>query len=438
MDRSFRIATRQVQYHTCACLCLLLLLCPQLGATVPFSSHKERRADKESTTPSDSAAQLLRQQFINPAEILSVLLIIGGDIVQKACAQLSPGKKGIPITPVAFSFGWVAYAFGALMSAFGDGLMMPAPDITSAVAVVGGQRKTNESWVIGRFIRDMELYEKRPKDGETPRTGGLSVKFYRTKGRSCEPHRDKLWKSYLLFLPLQFGVAAAPMYHRNWSILLITCFGTALALLMASLPQWKREKFHGRMRTGGTYVLTRGNGHSHAFVIRTSEGDTFINLDDLAVSRAEPNARERAYLVILATSWIVLLITVGATKEDTWFLLAVGVIGMAHNVVVAGFKRRPEAHGIPVTTDQTMEKDTVDKRTVYAAIQEAEWICPGVGLSLISSFYPDGLRPDQEAWKKVSKIIFDQEKRPKRRIAAGSAKTKSLFSHRYLLEQQFE
>lgn len=108
---------------------------------------------------------------------------------------------------------------------------------------------------------------------------------------------------------------------------------------------------------------------------------------------------------------------------------------MARNGVVAGFERRPEAHGLPATTDQTVEKDTVDKGTVYAVIQEAEWICPGVGQSLISSFYPDCLRPDQGVWRKVSKTILT--KRTKRRIAAGSAKTKPSFSHCYLLEQQW-
>lgn len=103
MDHSLSFATPQLSYCTCACLYLLLLLYPISVATFPFS-HNERRADESSTTSSESAAKLLRQQLISPAEVLSVLLIIGGDIVQKACAQLSAGENGIPITPVAFSF----------------------------------------------------------------------------------------------------------------------------------------------------------------------------------------------------------------------------------------------------------------------------------------------------------------------------------------------
>src|SRR5271169_122998 len=72
--------------------------------------------------PSDPDSQM-RTQWTNPGDIFTLLLLIGGDIVQKALAQLvgvriSLSKKGdgfgIPLTPVAFSFGWAAYAFASL------------------------------------------------------------------------------------------------------------------------------------------------------------------------------------------------------------------------------------------------------------------------------------------------------------------------------------
>jgi hypothetical protein len=104
-------------------------------------------------TRSDEATTLFREQFRNPSEVFSVLLIIGGDVVVKAIAQLS-GRK---YTLVAFSFGWVAYSFSALMSAFGDGTFMPRPDSPGSVIEVGSRnKKTNDSWVIGRLIRDLE------------------------------------------------------------------------------------------------------------------------------------------------------------------------------------------------------------------------------------------------------------------------------------------
>jgi hypothetical protein len=60
-------------------------------------------------------AEMLATQWLTPSDALSVLLLLGPDIVQRAVAE----QAGRSITPVAFSFGWVAYATGALLSAFG-------------------------------------------------------------------------------------------------------------------------------------------------------------------------------------------------------------------------------------------------------------------------------------------------------------------------------
>jgi hypothetical protein len=97
----------------------------------------------------------------NPSEVFSVMLIIGGDIIQKAVANMS-GRR---ITLVAFSFGWVAYAFNSLMSAFGDGSLMPDPEFSSEVLnISSGIKKHNDSWVLARLIRDLERQvEKRFK-----------------------------------------------------------------------------------------------------------------------------------------------------------------------------------------------------------------------------------------------------------------------------------
>jgi hypothetical protein len=57
----------------------------------------------------------LQSQWQNPNDILSLLLILGPDVVWRSLAQLS----GERVTPVVFSFGWVAYAVNTLVSAFG-------------------------------------------------------------------------------------------------------------------------------------------------------------------------------------------------------------------------------------------------------------------------------------------------------------------------------
>lgn len=116
---------------------------------IPLKRLIERRSDGTDPTPA-----IFLEQMENPSEVFSVLLIIGGDIVQKAIAQLA-GEK---VTLVSFSFGWVAYAFNALMSAFGDGQLMPEPDYPAVVITASsGIKKTNNSWVLGRLIRDLEF-----------------------------------------------------------------------------------------------------------------------------------------------------------------------------------------------------------------------------------------------------------------------------------------
>lgn len=53
-----------------------------------------------------NTSEWLRVQWRNPRDIFTILLIIGGDIVRVAVAQVCAGP--VPyLTPVTFSFGWV-------------------------------------------------------------------------------------------------------------------------------------------------------------------------------------------------------------------------------------------------------------------------------------------------------------------------------------------
>lgn len=57
--------------------------------------------------PSMDTKQWLRAKWTNPTDIFTILLIIGGEVVQVAMAQLCAGP--VPyLTPVSFSFGWVS------------------------------------------------------------------------------------------------------------------------------------------------------------------------------------------------------------------------------------------------------------------------------------------------------------------------------------------
>jgi hypothetical protein len=114
-------------------------------------SQEFAKRDQPSVDPTPS---MFRQQVKNPSETFSLLLIIGGEVVQKAIAQ----GAGLRINLVCFSFGWVAYAFSAMLSAFGDGRMMPDPDYPAMIINPKSyMRKSNYSWVISRLIRDLEI-----------------------------------------------------------------------------------------------------------------------------------------------------------------------------------------------------------------------------------------------------------------------------------------
>jgi hypothetical protein len=47
----------------------------------------------------------VRDQWVHPGDVFTVLLILGGDVVGRALAQLA----GDGLTPVAFSFGMVKF-----------------------------------------------------------------------------------------------------------------------------------------------------------------------------------------------------------------------------------------------------------------------------------------------------------------------------------------
>src|SRR3954452_2543160 len=70
------------------------------------------------SNPPASASSELSTQWAQPSEIFSILLIVGGDVIQLALAALAGDT--LHITPVAFSFGWVAYAISSALSAVSE------------------------------------------------------------------------------------------------------------------------------------------------------------------------------------------------------------------------------------------------------------------------------------------------------------------------------
>ena len=351
-----------------------------------------------------------KSQWRNPGDILSLLLLVGGDVIQRAIAQLA-GDETLP-TPVVFSFGWVAYSFTSLLAAVGDKRLMPAgPDVPSLVIGTGyGHVRTNQSWILGRILRDYESHWWMPssarRDVEAmlaqarrPKAG-LCVSVFEAdpNGKAGRASRDWLWWMGYLVATSQLAIAALPwIIWHEWETFVVTAAGTVLAFTSASLPQWRLERWACRLCSHNTVCLTRGNGAQHALVIMPRGRG--LNLEDLAGANMAGNldGATRPAIVVITILWVGLLITVSGIHDHTWFLVAVGALGMLYTVLVAGASRTPEALGVPLKYVRVFARDkTMD------ALKAAEVEYPGVGLSLLGTFFPGGVNAtDGPFWERA-------------------------------------
>jgi len=330
----------------------------------------------------------LKSQWQNPNNALSILTIIGGDVVQRAIAQLA-GSGPFFFTPVAFSFGWVAYSFSVLLSAIGEGRLMPPSDCPSIVVnAKSGYSRTNNSWPLGRLLRDhWSPHYHNPR--------GLTVSIYSVSKSKPAGVPDKDWVYYngVCTIIVQTIISVLPaVLNQNWLVFMITTCGIFLVLVSGALPQWRAEKWAARRVDKREVIcLTRGNGSSSVIVI-VSDG-TGIRLEDLATARVERTHFTIIMTFILATLWIVHLFIVQAVVADAWYLLAIGGLGMIQNLIAAGAPRSAGALGFHLEGLHDVHSDKV-----FSALVEAEALERGVALSLIPVFFPGGLRAEETAW----------------------------------------
>ncbi|KAJ8592775.1 hypothetical protein M405DRAFT_887689 [Rhizopogon salebrosus TDB-379] len=322
----------------------------------------------------------LNSQWHNPRDILSILTIIGGDVVQRAIAQLA-GSGPFCFAPVAFSFGWVAYSFSILLSAIGEGRLMPPSDCPSIVVnAKTGYVRTNNSWPLGRLLRDHHSpHYQNPK--------GLTVSMYFVSKSKPAGIPDKDWVYYsgVATIIAQSIISVLPViFSRNWLVFIITMCGILLALVGSALPQWRTEKWAARRVDKREVIcLTRGNGSNSVIVI--ARGSCYC------ASGANPFTTVATF--ILAILWIIHLLTVQALDTDAWFLLAIGGLGMIQNLIAAGAPRSAAALGFHLGGLREVHEDKA-----FNALVKAETLERGVALSLIPVFFPGGLRAEEVAW----------------------------------------
>ncbi|KAF7371081.1 hypothetical protein MSAN_00742600 [Mycena sanguinolenta] len=357
------------------------------------------------TRESGTVTSAIRSTWRSPSDTATILLIIGGDVIARALAQLA----GPQLVPVAFSFGWVAYAFATLANISGDGRLLPPPDYdVKLFNPASGISRDNRSWVLGRLVRDME----------GPLEPGIGISLSIHLVTSGGPPTFDFWY-YLGFAVMlgQLGLATIPwILYGDWSILMLTASGIILCLLTGSLPQWKLEKFQARLLSsrgkGKVVALTVGNGSRHVFVI--VDPGRGMDLEDLAsgqspLLRQQPKrwismrARTQIACGILAFLWMVFLITWTSVDTNPWFVVAIGGSGMLHNVLVAGVKRKPSASGIHIKL-----VDSISRTKTMHGLMDAEMDYPGLGEVLLDEFFPTAhLRENEELWWKGDRAPYD-------------------------------
>ncbi|KAM0430107.1 hypothetical protein ACHAPT_006113 [Fusarium lateritium] len=366
------------------------------------------------------ATEQLTGQWVLPGDVFSVLLILGGDVVGRALAQLA----GSGLTPVAFSFGWVSYSISALVSTFGENKLMPQSPDTHCKVINGksGYCRDNTSWILGRMMRDFEHWRdpaterktnelldlkweqlrSRDPHAKRPPRAGLVVSVYEpmTTWTAGVPLHDHVYWSGMATLVVQLGIAAVPFaLFGDWGILMVTTAGALLSLATGFLPQWSKEKWACRREAKDNYIITRGNGAQHAIVVLGNKHG--LNLEDLAAGQdnveVSANGLTRMALLALSTLWMLLLIAAAGMEANTWFLLAVGAVGMGQNVFVAGWSRRPENLGIPLRFVKV-----IGHAKVMETLLEVEERCPHLGRAMRDEFFPAALTPEEEKrWQRL-------------------------------------
>ncbi|KAG9254186.1 uncharacterized protein F5Z01DRAFT_622642 [Emericellopsis atlantica] len=366
-------------------------------------------------------------QWTAPGDIFSVLLIVGADVIQLACAAMTGGPGLLP-TPVAFSFGWVAYAISAMLSALGERRLLKCPPEVEVkvINLASGYARTNHSWLLGRFVKTYPFWmptsvraKIKPSPSLPPTTQGtgdlradrvaLCVAVYQWKSspRPSQPSRDWLWWSGYATSAVQLAVSMIPLVlYRDWTIIMATAAGTALSYASASLPQWRREKWHGRRGSSKPVALTSGNGSVHVIIVEGA--DETCDLEALA---GGPWAQDSTYTVfstsLLAVLWLALLISCTGIAANTWYLLGIGGMGMLQNIVAAAAPRMPDALGLPVQLVMRGEGLGHDGETlgvVFAepkvmwALMELEMWRKGYGRYLREEFFPGALRQWEQKW----------------------------------------
>lgn len=346
-------------------------------------------------------------------------MVIGGDIVQKALAAGTGGKWWF--TPVCFSFGWVAYSFIALVNIIGTGCLMPDPDYAvKLINLDSGNSRQNANWALGRFVRDCETrfdrdWLKRPSKQEPV---GIRITVYDGQSMKAQDwHIETVYILGLACILLQLALAVIPIVLRGeWDIMILTVSGTILSQLAGSLPQWKAEKTASRKKSKNI-ALTKGNGSLDVIVICGSQDcwdlEALAAPNNPRIQRGWPELSElrrmrilklgfpvgysltMVFMVLQSIMWLLFLVNVGAERSLNWLLIAIGLIGVFQNGVVAGMERDERQLNLKLKV-----RETIERSKVMDGLKELEESY-GLGKHLLPEFFNSELREEEKEWWKI-------------------------------------
>jgi hypothetical protein len=377
----------------------------------------------------DTGSELARE-WANPSVVVAtVLMFVGGNVVQEALAQTT----GEVFTPVCFSFGWVSYALSSLKDVFGEGRLLPQPDYPVKVFnVMSGYYRVNKNWLIGRIVRDHESWISK---FEPLSHSGIRIAIFEAMPvtqRKPVPFRfNTRYFLGVMVMVVQLVVAAIPTIRtqgHEWGILAITGFGTLLVVIMGSLPQWWVEKVPNKLDSNKVFALTSGNGSRDVIIIK-GEGRC-LDLEDLAILDSPRTGKPwtksgkfslpscnswgreakmmfghpvgfqitRMVCIFQTLGWFLILISLAGIRSHTWCLFAVGAMGLIHNSILANLKREPKTRNLPLKL-----LDTISTNKIMDGLMDLEETHERCGKALLQEFFPGKLRADEEEWWEIDK-----------------------------------
>jgi hypothetical protein len=146
-------------------------------------------------------------------------------------------------------------------------------------------------------------------------------------------------------------------------------------------------------------ALSRGNGSRHVIIVLGEKRG--LDLLSLSMNQLHVSTSVKLIRFTIGVLWILLLITSTAIRTKTWYLVAVGFVGMAQNLFLGAVVRQPDALGLPLRIAESTDdpgSEIISEWKVMWTLMRLELKYEGFGKTLLLKFFPGILRKEQTDW----------------------------------------